>query len=335
MRLYRLRDHGSIDNVELHEAPAPSPGRDQALVRIRAASLNARDLMVILGPSPYGPRPGLVPLSDGAGEVVAVGEGVERVAPGDRVMAAFRQGWISGPPSAAGNGSDLGGSLDGVLAEEILLADEGLVHIPDGLSFEAAATLPCAGVTAWNALRGGTGLSRDHSVLVQGTGGVSLFALQIAVAEGCRVIATTSSPEKADRLRALGAAEVIDCRATPDWDAEVLRLTDGRGVDRIVEVGGAGTLPRSFNAAAMGGEIGLVGLLDNPMGQISPLPIMGKALSLRGVTVGSRGDLEALAAFVARRFDPVIDSIFAFDQARDALRRLASRNHVGKIVLRI
>lgn len=335
MRLYRLRDHGSIDNLELHEAPSPKPGPGQALVRIRATSLNARDLMVVVGPSPYGPRPGLTPVSDGAGEVVAVGEGVERVAPGDRVVAAFRQGWISGPPSAAGIGGDLGGSIDGVLAEEVVLAAEGLVKIPDSLSFEAAATLPCAGVTAWSALRGGAGLSARHDVLAQGTGGVSLFALQIAVAEGCRVIATTSSPEKADRMRALGAAEAIDYRARPDWDAEVLRLTDGRGVDRIVEVGGAGTLPRSFNAAAMGGEIGLVGLLDDPMAQISPLPIMGKALSLRGVTVGSRDDLEALIAFFAGRIAPVIDHVFAFDQARDALRHLAARDHVGKIVIRV
>jgi NADPH:quinone reductase-like Zn-dependent oxidoreductase len=333
MQQFRLRAHGSIENLELHEAPSLKAAPGQVIVKLKAASLNARDLMVIVGPSPYGPQPGLIPLSDGAGEVIGIGEGVTRFQLGDRVVASFRQGWIDGPLTAQAMGTDLGGAIDGVLSEEISLPEDGLVAIPDSLSYEAAATLPCAGVTAFNALYGGAGLSADHIVLIQGTGGVSMMALQIAIAAGARVIATTSSPEKALRLKALGASDVVDYIQTPDWDSEVLRLTGGRGVDRIVEVGGAGSLPQSFNACSIGAEIALVGMLDNPFAQVSPFPVMGKMLSLRGVLVGSRKHLERLVALAAGSFEPVIDSVYAFDDAKMALNHLAARAHFGKVII--
>jgi alcohol dehydrogenase len=335
VRAYRLRDHGAIDNLELVEAPAPTPGPGEVVVRMRAASLNPRDLMVILGPSPYGPRPGLTPLSDGAGEVLRVGEGVEALRPGDRVVAAFRPGWIDGPLDPAAIAGDLGGGADGVLAEEVCLRADGVVRLPDSLSFEAAATLPCAAVTAWRALDPPR-LSSAQTVLIQGTGGVSLFALQLARNCGCRVIATTSSPAKAELLRGLGADVVIDRRAEPEWGPAVRAATGGRGVDRIVEVGGAGSLPQSFAAATHGGEIALVGLLSDPMGQVSPLAVMSRMLTLRGVLVGSRADLEAVVDLAAGgRLKPVIDQQFAFEDARAALRRLQQQAHVGKIVIRI
>jgi len=335
VRRYRLSDHGAIENLAIVEAASPEPGPGEAVVRMRAASLNPRDLMVIIGPSPYGPRPGLTPLSDGAGEVLRVGPGVTRVRPGDRVVASFRPGWIDGPLEAAAIAGDLGGGGDGVLAEEVRLPAAALVRLPDEVGFEAAASLPCAAVTAWRALDAPR-LPADATVLVQGTGGVSLFALQLAVARGCRVIATTSSPARAARLRALGAETVIDRTTFPDWDAQVLAATGGRGADRIVEVGGPGTLPKSFAAAAYGGEIGLVGLLSDPMDRVSPLPVMSRMLTLRGVLVGSRADLEAVVAEVAAgRPAPVIDSVFDFDDAPAALRRLQAHEQVGKIVVRI
>lgn len=334
VRAWRLRDHGSIDNLERVEAPPPEPGPGEVAVRIRAASLNPRDLMVILGPSPYGARPGLIPLSDGAGEVARVGKGVVRVRPGDRVALAFRPGWIDGPLDPATIGGDLGGGVDGVLTDEGCFPQSALVLLPDNVTFEAAATLPCAAVTAYRALDW-PGLSGGERVLVQGAGGVSLFALQLALAAGCEVIATTSSPERAAFLKSLGAAAVVDRCAEPEWQDRVRTLTGGRGVDRIVEVGGAGTLGRSFQAAAHGAHIGLVGLLSDPFAQISPLPVMSKMLTLRGVSVGSRANLEAVVMLVASgRIEPVIDRIFAFDEAPDALRHLQGRGHRGKVVIR-
>ncbi|HMQ18699.1 MAG TPA: NAD(P)-dependent alcohol dehydrogenase, partial [Sphingopyxis sp.] len=227
MKRWCLRDHGSLDNLEMEDSPAPEPGPGEVVVRIRAAALNARDLMIAIGPSPYGPKPGLVPLSDGAGEVIACGSGVTGVAPGARVVIPFRPGWIDGPHDPAAMVTDLGGAVDGVLAEQIAVPARAVVSLPDAISFEQAAMLPCAGVTAWTALDRGGPLGAGHSVLVMGTGGVSLFALQIARAKGCRVIATTSSEAKAQRLRDLGASEVIDYRACPEWDARVRELTGG------------------------------------------------------------------------------------------------------------
>lgn len=335
MRQYRLRDHGSIDNLLIEEAPEPTLAPDQVRVRIRAASLNARDLMMVFGPSPYGPKPGLIPLSDGAGEVIACGSAVADIAPGTRVVLPFRPGWIDGPFDPAAIATDLGGAVDGVLAEQVAVAARAVVPIPDMMSFEQAATLPCAGVTAWAALDRGAPVGAGHSVLVMGSGGVSLFALQIARAKGCRVIATTSNPAKAERLLAMGASDVINYRDCPAWDVRVRELTGERGADRIVEVGGAGTLSRSMAALAPEGEIALIGLLDDPTSLLSPLPLMRTMGTIRGISVGSRTDLARLVDCAAQNFAPAIDRVFDFEQAREALAHLASRAHFGKVVIRV
>jgi alcohol dehydrogenase len=335
MRLYRLRDHGSIDNLVVEEAPEPDIAPDEVRVRIRAVSLNARDLMMVFGPSPYGPRPGIIPVSDGAGEIVAIGSAVTGLAVGTRVVIPFRPGWIEGPLQSGSTATDLGGAVDGVLAEQVAVAARAVVALPDGLSFEEAAAMPCAGVTAWSALDRGAPLGSGRTVLVMGTGGVSIFALQIARAKGCRVIATTSDDAKADRLRDLGASDVINYRDHPEWSTRALELTDGHGVDRVVEVGGAGTLPQSMAALAPEGEIALIGLLAERMGAISPLPLMRTMGVIRGISVGSRADLTALVDCAARHFKPVIDRVFPFDEAPAAFAHLAARRHFGKVVIRV
>jgi NADPH:quinone reductase-like Zn-dependent oxidoreductase len=332
VRRYHLNGKG-IEALELVEEPAPEPVGRQVLVRVRANSLNQRDLMMIRGDLPQ--LPSVVPLSDGAGEVAAVGPDVKRWKAGDRVVGAFRQGWIAGPldPALRAN-ADLGGLMHGMLGEWALLDEEGLSAIPPALSFEEAATFPCAGVTAWSALMAQAPIRAGESVLVQGTGGVSLFALQIARMAGARVIATTSSPEKAERLRALGAETVIDYRAEPEWDEAVLRVTGGVGVDRTVEVGGAGTLMRSMRCTRMQGRIALVGLLERGVTEINPMGFMSRVLTLQGISVGARIDLEdAMAAFVANGQRPIVDRRFAFEDAKAALRHLEGKHHFGKVVI--
>ncbi len=332
MRRYHLNGVG-IDALHLSNEPPPEPGQGQVLVRVRANSLNARDMMVIGGLLPK--KDAVVPLSDGAGEVIAVGPGVRRVKVGDRVMGAFRQGWIGGRLDPALRGAaDLGGALDGMLGEWALLTDEGVVKIPDAMSFEAAACLPCAGVTAWSALMTERTVRPGETVLVQGTGGVSLFSLQIARAAGGRVIAITSSAEKAERLRELGAEAVVNYRETPDWEKAVLDLTNGRGVDHVVEVGGAGTLARSMACTRLQGRISLVGLLDAASSAINPMGFVSRVLTLQGVSVGSRTDLEDLVvALVENGLSPVIGDRFAFEDAKSALRKIEAKQHFGKIVI--
>jgi NADPH:quinone reductase-like Zn-dependent oxidoreductase len=334
MRLYRLPKAESIDDLTLQEAPRPEPQRGQVLVRMHAWSLNYRDLMVATGRyGAGGTPPNLVPLSDGAGEVVEVGPGVRRVKPGDRVCPTFMQGWLGGEVIAEARQRALGGGVDGVLAEYVLADQEDLVHFPAHLSYEEAATLPCAAVTAWNALFGGRRLQPGETVLVLGTGGVSIFALQFARLAGARVIATSSSAEKLARARALGAAEGVNYREHPEWHRQVQKLTDGRGVDYVVEVGGAGTLPRSIAAARVGGEVALIGVLTG--GEIDPTPIMRRNVTLRGIFVGSREMFEAMNRAIAQHaLRPVIDKVFPFEQAQDAYRHLQGASHVGKVVIR-
>ncbi len=334
MRLYRLPKAETIDDLTLAEAAAPVPGRGQVLLRMHAWSLNYRDLMVATGRyGASGTAPGLVPLSDGAGEVIAVGPGVRRVALGDRVCPTFMQGWLGGEVIPEARQRALGGGIDGVLAEQVLVDQEDLVHVPPLLSYEEAATLPCAAVTAWNALYGGTRLQAGETVLVLGTGGVSIFALQFARLAGARVIATSSSPEKLMRARAFGATDGIDYREEPEWQDRVRALTGGRGVDHVVEVGGAGTLPRSIASARIGGQVGLIGVLTG--GQIDPTPIMRRNVVLRGIFVGSREMFEAMNRAIAlHRLRPVIDRVFPFEQAREAYRHLQGASHVGKVVIR-
>ncbi|MHB0706931.1 zinc-dependent alcohol dehydrogenase family protein [Roseomonas mucosa] len=334
MRAYHLPKAGAIEDLTLTALETPRPARRQVLVRMRAASLNYRDLLVATGR--YGKaevRPGLVPLSDGAGEVAAVGPDVTRVKEGDRVAGIFMQGWIAGPPDESYRATALGGSIDGVLAEYVLFEEEGLVHLPEHLSFEEGACLPCAGVTAWNALTALRPVGPEQTVLLLGTGGVSIFALQFAHAAGARVIVTSSSDEKLARAKELGAAEGVNYRTHPDWEKEVWALTGKRGVDHVVEVGGAGTLPKSIAATRVGGAVHLIGVLTG--GQIDPLPVMQKAIDLRGVFVGSREMFEAMNRAVAfHRIQPVIDRVFPFEEAQAAYRHLESQAHLGKVVIR-
>jgi len=336
MRLYRLNRIGSIDDLTLAEADVPRPGRGQVLVRMRAASLNYRDLMVATGRYAQGSMPnGLVPVSDGAGEVIEVGPDVDRVKAGDRVAGIFMQTWLGGEMTPRDNGSALGGTVDGVLAEYRLFDQDGLVLVPSHLSFEEGATLPCAAVTAWNALYGARPLVAGQSVLVLGTGGVSIFALQLAHAAGARVIATSSRDAKLHRAAALGASDGINYRTGPDWEKEVLRLTDGRGVDHVIEVGGAGTLPRSIAATRLGGQVHMIGSAFTG-GDIDPVPVMRRGLVLRGVRVGSREMFEAMNRAIALHgLRPEIDRTFPFEAARDAYRYLESQAHLGKVVIGI
>ncbi len=335
MKLYCFPKAAGIDTLELREGEMPRPGRGQILVRMHAASLNYRDLNVAKGSPARGPIPtNLIPLSDGAGEVVETGPDVSRVKIGDRVAGLFMQDWLGGDIEPYHVDSSRGGSIDGVLAEYVLFDQHGVVRLPDHLSYEEGATLPCAGVTAWNALYAGKSLRSGETVLVLGTGGVSMFALQFAHAAGARVIATSSSDTKLAQARALGASDGVNYKQHPEWQTEVLRLTGGRGVDHVVEVGGAGTLPRSVEATRMGGQVHLIGVLTG--GEINPTPVLRRNVILRGIYVGSRQMFEAMnQAITLHTIRPVIDRVFPFAEAREAYRYLTSQAHVGKVVIRI
>jgi NADPH:quinone reductase-like Zn-dependent oxidoreductase len=335
MRAYRLHEFTGPDALRCENLPAPTPGPGQVQVRIRAVSLNYRDLLISRGI--YNPKLPLprIPLSDGAGEVQVTGAGVTQFKPGDRVAANFMPAWVGGQLDATRARSALGGDVDGVLAEEVVLPAEGLVRIPDHLTFEEAATLPCAAVTAWHALVVGGGIKPGDTVLTQGTGGVSIFALQFARLAGARVIATSSHDEKLARLKELGASDVINYKTTADWDAKARELTGGVGVDHVVEVGGAGTLARSIRAVRLGGYIALIGVLSG-LGDVNPMPILMKSVRVQGIFVGSRTMFEAMnQAIQVNRLHPVIDRVFEFGDAVEALKHLESGGHFGKVVVRI
>ncbi len=336
MKYYCFPNAAGIDSLELRDGPTPQPARGQILVRMRAASLNYRDLNIAKGSPARGPLPtNLIPLSDGAGEVVAVGPEVTRFQMGDRVAGMFMQAWLGGDMEAYHVDSSRGGSIDGVLAEYVVFEQDGVVRIPDHLSYEEGATLPCAGVTAWNALYAGKPLRAGESVLVLGTGGVSIFALQFAKAAGARVIATSSSDEKLAKAKALGASDGVNYRQHPEWQEEVMRLTNGRGVDHVVEVGGAGTLQRSVEAARIGGQVHLIGILTGG-GEINPTPVLRRNLLLRGIYVGSRQMFEDMNRMITLHgLRPVIDRVFPFAEAKDAYRYQTSQAHLGKGVIRI
>ena len=335
MKLYQFPQAAVIDTLERREAPTPKPGRGQILVKMRAASLNYRDLNVAAGRAARGTLPpNLIPLSDGAGEVVELGPDVTRAVVGDRVAGLFMQSWLGGDMEQYHVESSRGGAIDGVLAEYVVFEQDGVVPLPAHLSFEEGATLPCAGVTAWNALYTGRSLRAGETVLILGTGGVSIFALQFAHAAGARVIGTSSSDEKLARAKALGASDGVNYRQHPDWHERVLELTNGRGVDHVVEVGGAGTLARSVEAARLGGQVHLIGVLTG--GEINPTPILRRNTVLRGIYVGSRQMFQAMNAAVAlHQIHPVIDRTFDFAQAKDAYHHLKGQTHVGKVVIRI
>ncbi len=335
MKAYEVRESFGIDHLAFAEREMPSPGRRQALVKVKAVSLNYRDLLVVKGLyNPKIPLP-FIPFSDGAGEVVAVGEGVSRVAVGDRVAGIFMQDWLGGELTEAMTKSALGGGRQGMLAEYAVLNEDGLVHIPGHLSYEEAATLPCAAVTAWHATIG-TGLGPGDRVLLLGTGGVSIFSLQFALIAGAETIITSSSDEKLAKAAQLGANHCINYKTVPDWERKVRELTGGNGSDLVVEVGGAGTLPRSLKAVRTGGRISLIGVLTGSAGEINPLPVVMKKIRMQGILVGSREMFESMNRAVSlHMLRPVIDRVFPFAEAGDALRYMESAGHFGKICILI
>lgn len=335
MRAYEIQEFG-IDNLALATRDTPEPGPNEVLVQLRAASLNYRDLMVVNGT--YNPRMKLpaVPLSDGSGEIVAVGEGVTKWKTGDRVCSTLIAGWYDGEPSAEKSKTAIAaGGADGILRELAAFNEDSIVSVPEHLSFEEAATLPCAAVTAWNALVVSGKIKAEDTVLTLGTGGVSIFALQIAKLFGAKAISTSSSDEKLAKAKSLGADETINYRTREDWDKAVLELTDGRGVDHVVEVGGTGTLTRSVKAVRVGGHIALIGALDMA-GDFNPVSVFMKGIRMQGIFVGSREMFEGLNEMIAEsKMRPVIDRVFEFTEAREALKYMESGAHFGKIVIKI
>ncbi len=334
MRAYQLQQPG-IDTLSKVDLPTPKPAYRQVLVKVAACSLNFRDLAIVLGKYRMPVKSNVIPLSDGAGEVVEVGPGVTRVKAGDRVAGGFFQRWPGGLPSPEAQNSALGGTADGMLAEYVVLEEEGVVKLPSHLSYEEGATLPCAGVTAWNALVEHGKLISGDTILVQGTGGVSMFALQFARLMGATVIATSSSDDKLARATKLGAAHGINYKTTPDWDKAATELTGGRGVDQVVEVGGAGTMTKSLGAIRMGGKVSMIGVLSGAA-DLNPMLIMGKRANVQGISVGSTQMFEAMnRAITAGGLKPVIDKVFGFDDTPAAFKHLQSAQHFGKIVIKM
>jgi len=333
LKVFEIQEFG-IDKIALVDREKPVPGPGQALVRMLAASLNYRDYMMVLGTyNPRLKRP-LVPLSDGMGVVEEVGSGVTRVKKGDRVAASFFQKWIEGGPGKEKTGSALGGSIDGVAREYAVFSEDGLVHAPDSLNDVEVASLPCAAVTAWHALFGHAGTVPGDTVLLQGTGGVSMFALQFAVLSGLRTIVTSSSDEKLAHARKLGAHETINYKTTPNWDEAARKLTDGEGVDHIIEVGGSDTLPRSMKALRNHGVISVIGVLSGAGAAITPTSVLVSSARIQGIFVGSRVMFEQMnKAIEFHKLKPVIDKTFAWTELKEALLYMESQKHFGKICL--
>lgn len=331
MKAYQIEAFG-FENVKLADVAEPQPGPGEVLLSMRAWSLNFRDLMMAKGQ--YNPRLKLpaAPLSDGVGEVVALGPGASRWKVGDRVAGCFMPKWTCGEIDDEKARSALGGGGAGMLAEKVAISETGVVAVPAHLSDEQAATLPCAAVTAWQALV--PHVKAGDTVLVQGTGGVSIFALQFARLHGARVIATSSSDTKLAKALELGASDGINYKTTPDWDKKTLELTGGRGVDFVVEVGGAGTLPLSMKAVRAGGQISLIGVLTGG-GQVNPMPILMRGIRVQGIFVGSRDMFESMNRAISQaKLAPVVDRVFPFGEAVEAFRYMESGAHFGKVVIK-
>ena len=336
MKAYEIQQPG-IDNLAIAEREMPKAKFGEVLIQFHAFSLNYRDLMMVEGK--YNPRMKLpaIPFSDGAGEIVSVGEGVTKWKVGDRVCPIFMQGWGEGEPNAEKSKTALGGGgdWDGVLREFGSFSQDSIVRIPEHLSFEEAATLPCAAVTAWNALSVSGAIKAGDTVLTLGTGGVSVFAVQFAKIFGARVISTSGSDEKIAKLKSLGADETINYRDCEDWDKAVLELTGRGGVDHVVEVGGSGTMARSVNVAKIGGHVAVIGVLANG-GDFNPVSLLMKAVRMQGIFVGSRAMFEDMnRAITISGLHPVIDKTFSFGEVREALHYMESGSHFGKIVIKI
>lgn len=336
MRAYELRGvDPDFEGLVETERERPEPDDDEVLVRLRAASINYRDLAIAATEFGYeGEEYPMVPLCDGAGDVVETGDDVERLAAGDRVVAPFFPDWVEGAGSPEKTRRATGGNVDGTLAEYATFPAEAVPRMPESLDYAEAATLTCAGLTAWTALVEHGDLTAGESVLCLGTGGVSTFACQFAAAMGARPVVTSSSDDKLDLAAERGADATVNYEANPDWDEEVLDATDGAGVDHVVEVGGAGTLERSLNAVAYGGEVHLIGVLSDPSAEVHPGPILNKTASVRGVSVGSRAAFDRMARAIDETgLEPVVDETFAFADARDAYRYVWDGEHTGKVVI--
>ena len=337
MRAWQLPKGGAgIEALAKVERPDPKPAHRQVLVKVVAGSLNYRDLGIVRGTYRMAVRDNVIPLSDGAGEVIELGAGVTRVKVGDKVAGCFFQRWPAGEPPPDVQQSALGGGTDGMLCEYAVLEEEGVVKIPAHLSLEEGATLPCAGVTVWHAMMEHAKLVAGQTVLLQGTGGVSVFGLQFAHAMGMQAIITSSSDDKLGKANKLGATHTINYKATPDWEKSAMELTGGRGVDHVVEVGGAGTLAKSFGAIRVGGKISMIGGLSGAATELDPRLIMGRRANIQGISVGSTQMFEAMnRAISANAIKPVIDKVFGFDDAKAAYQHMASGAHFGKIVIRV
>jgi len=335
MKAYQLTALTGPDALRLVELPEPKPAPGQVLVRVHATSLNYRDLLVSDGRYGKVALP-LIPLSDGAGEIAAVGQGVIGWKTGDRVAGTFFQGWQSGPFRREMANTALGGALNGMLAEFVALSADGIVAIPPHLTYAEAATLPCAALTAWQALVTRGNVSADEIVLLLGTGGVSIFALQFAKMHGARVIITSSSDEKLARARKLGADETINYRSVPDWEQEVFRLTNRSGADQVVEVGGTGTFAKSLRSVAPGGQVHLIGGISGFTADVPLAEIIRKLAIVRGIYVGSRAMFEAMSRAITRhQTKPVVDRVFEFTDAPAAYQYQQSGKHFGKLVISI
>ncbi len=335
MKCWRISSFG-VDNLESFEAPVPVPGNGQVVIKVHAASLNYRDLMMVKGF--YNPKMALprIPCSDGAGEIIEVGAEVTGFKPGDRVAGIFMQRWLDGPPTAAKQKAALGGDVDGMLAEYVVLDATGVVHLPDHLSYEEGATLPCAGVTAWNAVVTAAHTKPGDTVVIQGTGGVSIFALQFAKMLGARVLGTSGSDEKLGRVKKLGLDAGMNYKEDPNWADWVLAETANEGADLIVEVGGAGTFAQSLKAVRVGGTIAQIGVLSQSTEPLQIAPVLRKQVRIQGIFVGSRADFLAMNRAIALNgLKPIIDCVFPFTESRAAFQRMESASHCGKIVIRM
>lgn len=334
MKVAAVRKPGGLDNLKIEDRADPTPEPGEILVRIKASSLNYHDFVVVMGGIPT--DDGRIPMSDGAGEVVSVGEGATRFKPGDQVLSLFFPNWQTGPIGMAGFASVPGDGADGYAAELVAMPETAFTRMPEGYSYTEAATLPCAALTAWRGMFVENTVKPGDWVLTQGTGGVSIFALQFAKAAGARVIATSSSEEKLERLKALGADHLINYKTTPEWGKAAMELTGGRGVDEVVEIGGPGTMAQSIAACRVGGHISLIGVLTGVSGEVPTAAFFSKNLTMSGITVGSAAHQEdMIAALEASNIKPVLDKDFPLDQIASAFAHQASQQHFGKITLSI